>query len=551
MRKDFYWLNKDSVEFLNRGYLGEGVSPKERIRQIGDAIEARMGFKGYSDKYYEYMSKGWISMSSPIWSNFGLPKRGLGISCFGGLLADTTVDILRGLGEVGIMSKYGGGTSVNMSNIRPRGSVISGGGISNGIMPFIEMYQSVTDTISQNGVRRGNVAIYLDIDHGDIEEFLTIRDENSPIQNVSIAVNVTDKFMEEMIAGDSYKRQIWGKILKKREETGYPYLHFIDTVNKNSPKVYRDKGLTISSSNLCQEIALFTSEEESFVCCISSVNVEHFDEWKNDKEFIWHVMVMLEAVMQEFIEKAQHIPYFEKAVTFAKNQNAVGLGVLGLHSYLQKNMIPFEGIQSKGKINEIFSHLDKMTLEASKDLAIKLGEPPLLKGYGERFTTRMAVAPTTSSSFILGQVSPSIEPLMSNYFLKDIAKGRFSYKNPYLEKVLEDKGKNNFDVWESIMKEGGSVQHLTFLSDLEKDVFKTFEEISQLDVVQNASIMQRYVDQGISLNIMIHPDVPVREINQLIIEGWKLGLKGFYYNRSANKAQELGRSLVSCSSCES
>lgn len=471
-------------------------------------------------------------------------------NCYGITIQDNTPDILRGLAEIGMMSKYGGGTAVNFSNIRGRGKGISGGGVSNGIIPFLEMYQATTDTISQNGVRRGSVAIYLDIDHDDIEEYLTIRDEDSSIQNLSFAVNVSDEWMQSMIDGDSEKRKIWLKVLKKREETGYPYIQFSGNVNNNKPQVYKDKNLTISHSNLCNEIQLYSSEEESFVCCISSVNLEHFDEWKDDPNFIFDFMVFLDSVMKEFIDKASGVPFFEKAVTFARNQNAVGLGVLGLHSYLQKNMIPFEGLECKMKLNQIFRHLDEKTKEASKELSKIYGEPPLLKGYGERFTTRMAIAPTTSSSFILGQVSPSIEPLNSNYFLKDVAKGRFAYRNPYLEQLLETKGLNTFETWESILKNNGSVQHLDSLSQEEKNVFKTFDEISQLEVVQNVSIMQKYVDQGISMNIKTHPDTPVKDINALIIEGWRLGVKGFYYNRSTNKAQELGRELLTCSSCE-
>lgn len=883
MREDFYWLNKDSVEFLKRGYLQERVKPKGRIKQISDSVERISGQEGISERFYNYMSKGWISLSSPIWSNFGLDHRGYGISCYGITIQDSTSDILRGVAEIGMMSKYGGGTAVNFSNLRGRGKSISGGGVSNGVMSFLDMYQSVTDTISQNGVRRGSVAIYLDIDHEDIEEYLTIRDEDSPIQNLSFAVNVSDEWMQSMIDGDSSKRKVWLKVLKKREETGYPYIQFRGNVNNNKPQVYKDKGMEITHSNLCvsgetlvltengyekikelenkdttvwngyewsktkvfktgvdkellkvytdsgqflectpehifyiqkgykrgvgenrfeiiktqaselkkgdklikfnlpiiegekeltnayangffsgdgcktpkgnriylygnkiklkehfntvekwveqpennriygyanglkdkffvpssdytietrlkwlsglldsdgtvannkgsqsfqiasvnkqflqeiqlmlqtlgvhskitlmrtkckyllpsndgtgelkefdckevsrllingnsmydltllglkcnrltwslnkpnreastfikissiekvntlkdtfcftedkrnlgmfngiltgqcNEIQLHSSETESFVCCISSVNLEHFDDWKDDPNFVFDFMVFLDSVMKEFIQKASGIPFFEKAVAFAINQNAVGLGVLGLHSYLQKNMIPFEGLQCKMKLNQIFKHLEDKTLEASKELAKIYGEPPLLKGYGERFTTRMAIAPTTSSSFILGQVSPSIEPLNSNYFLKDVAKGRFAYRNPYLEQLLETKGLNTFETWESILKNNGSVQHLDSLSQEEKNVFKTFDEISQLEVVQNVSIMQKYVDQGISMNVKIHPDTPVKDINALIIEGWKLGVKGFYYNRSTNKAQELGRDLLNCSSCE-
>lgn len=548
MKEQFYWLNEVSQIFLERGYLNEGVQPKERIWEIGHIVEQRKNLPGYAAKFFTYMSKGWISLSSPVWANFGLDK-GLPISCFSIDIQDNTVDILRAANEIGIMSKYGGGTGGYFGNLRPRGSSISVGGKSNGSVSFMGIFDIVTNTISQGNTRRGSFAAYLPIDHGDIEEFLTIRNIGSPIQNLHYAVTVPYGWMQSMIDGDKQKRKIWAKVLESRSEKGYPYIFFDDNVNNNRPTVYKDKHIKIKHSNLCSEIMLPTDEYESFVCCLSSVNLLHFDDWQ-DTDLIETVLILLDTVMEEFIEKSTKIPFLEKAHEFAKNHNAVGLGVLGWHSYLQSKMLPMEGLAAKMELNKIFKTIKQQCEATSKKLAQLWGEPPLLKGYGERFTTTRAIAPTTSSAIILGQVSQSIEPYDSNYYIKDTAKGKFSIKNPYLEQLLEQYGKNTDEVWGSIIEKAGSVQHLKFLTDEEKSVFKTFKEISQLELVQNVSIMQKYVDQGISFNIKIHPDTPVKDLNKLHIEGWKLGIKTFYYQKGMNKAQELNRDLLNCVSCE-
>lgn len=545
---NFEWINKESAEFLERGYLSKGETPIGRIKSIRDTFEKISGDSEMADKFYEYMGKGWISLSSPIWSNYGTNK-GLPISCFGGEVQDTTEDILRGVSEVGMLSKYGGGTALNFSNIRPRGSKISKGGKTSGSVSFMQTYDSMMEVITQGNIRRGSMAAYLSIDHGDINEFLTIRNDDSKVQNLSIGVTVSDDWMQSMIDGDSDKREVWAKVLRKRSESGYPYIFFKGNVNKAKPKVYKDKGMDIVTSNLCSEILEYVDDEKTFTCCLSSVNLKYYDDWK-DTDLIKVVTYFLDTVLTEFIEKAEDLPYLEKTVKFAKEHRSIGLGVLGLHSYLQENMIPLEGFEVKQLLNKMFRNINEQSLSASKELAKLLGEPPMLKGYGERFTTRMAIAPTTSSSFILGQVSPSIEPLNSNYFIKDLAKGKFVYKNPKLTEVLKSKGKDSAATWRSILEKGGSVQHLNFLSDLEKDVFKTFGEVSQMDIIQNASIIQKYIDQGISLNLMIHPLMPVKDINSLMIEAWKLGIKTLYYQRSTNLSQELGREMVQCTSCE-
>lgn len=542
------WLNEDSIKFLERGYLLPGVTPEERIKQIADKAEEISGEKGFSDKFYDYMSKGWISLSTPVWCNYGL-SRGLPISCFSTTYQDDTSDILRGASEIGMLTKHGGGTAGYFGNLRPRGEDISGGGKTNGSVAFIEIFDTLMNIISQGSSRRGAYAAYLPIDHGDIEEFLTIRNEESSIQNVSLGVIIPDGWMQSMIDGDKEKRKIWVKVLKKRSETGYPYLYFKDNVNEQKPQVYKDKDMELTVSNLCSEIMEYVDNEKSFTCCLSSVNLLHYDDWK-DTDLIETMTLFLDTVLDDFINKASEVPFLEKAVKFALEHRSIGLGVLGLHSYLQSKMIPFEGLETKMLLNQMFSNINNKSLAESKRLAAAYGEPEILKGYGERFSTRLSIAPTTSSSFILGQVSPSIEPLNSNYFIKDVAKGKFVYKNPYLKELLQEKGRDTNETWKSILVKGGSVQHLSFLDKKEKDVFKTFGEISQMEIIQNASIIQKYIDQGISLNTMIHPDTPVKEINALIIEAWKLGIKTLYYQRSANIAQELSRNLTECVSCE-
>lgn len=549
MREQFYWLNDYSVNFLKQGYLLEGVEPLERIRQVGDTVEKMSGIIGYSDKFYDYMGKGWISLSTPVWCNFGL-QRGFGISCFGISLMDSVDDILRGASEIGMMSKYGGGTAAYFGDIRPRGSAIAGGGHSNGAVSFMEVFQSVTDTVSQNNARRGSFAAYLPIDHGDIEEFLTIRNDDSPIQTLSFAVTIPYGWMQSMIDGDKEKRKIWAKVLQKRTESGYPYLFFEDNVNSNKPLIYKEKHIKINHSQLCNEVMLPTNDKESFVCCLSSVNLLWYDEWK-DTDLIDTVLVLLDCVMREFIIKSEKVPFFEKANAFAKNHNAIGIGALGMASYFQSKMIPLEGLQVKLQLNQIFKNIQDKCNIASKKYAELWGEVPMTKGYNERWVTTRSIAPTTSSALILGQVSQSIEPYESNYYIKDSAKGKIPIKNPFLEQLLEEKGMNTEDMWNNILERSGSVQHLKFLSDNEKKVFKTFAEISQLELIQNIGIIQKYIDQGISFNIKVHPGTSVKDINKLHIEGWRCGLKGMYYQKGINAAQDLNRNLLECTSCES
>lgn len=546
--KDFYWLNRDSRTFLKRGYLEEGETPEERIKAIADKAQSLLSIPGFSEKFQSYMAKGWYSLSSPIWANFG-KSRGLPISCFGSFVEDKMEEILKKSTEVGMMTKNGGGTSGYFGQLRERGSEISSGGKSNGPVHFLEIFETVANVVSQSNVRRGSFAAYLPVEHPDILEFLQIRSDGNPIQNLSIGVTISDTWMKEMLAGDKDKRKIWGAIIKKRFESGYPYVFFKNAMNRNAPPVYQDKGLEIYASNLCSEIALHSNKDESFVCNLSSMNLLHYDDWK-DTDAPEILTYFLDAVMTEFIDKCKNLPFMEAPRNFAKNQRALGIGVLGWHSLLQSKSIAFESFDAKLLNSEIHKTIQEKTKYATQELAKVYGEPPLLKGYGVRNVTTMAIAPTTSSSFILGQVSPSIEPLNSNYFVKDLAKGKFTYKNPYLEALLEEKEKNTPEIWKSILVKGGSVQHLEFLNDEEKAVYKTFGEISQKEVIIQAAQRQKFIDQSQSLNIMVHPKSSPKDVSQLMIFAWEQGVKTLYYQRGTNPSQELSRNLLECSSCE-
>lgn len=548
MNDRYYWLNEDSRLFLERGYLQPNQTPEQRVRQIADAAEAILRIDGFANKFEDYMAKGWYSLSSPIWANFGI-QRGLPISCFGSYVNDKLECILEKTAEAGMMTKMGGGTSAYFGALRARGSEISTGGKSSGPVHFMEMYETVTNVVSQSNVRRGSFAAYLPIEHPDILEFLQIRSEGHPIQNLSIGVTVTDEWMKSMIGGDENKRKIWGKIIQKRFESGYPYIMFSDTVNNNAPQVYKDKNKKIYASNLCSEIALSANEDESFVCNLSSMNLLHYEQWK-DTDAPEVLTYFLDAVMSEFIRKVAGLPFMQAPYKFAVQQRALGIGVLGWHSFLQSKMIPFESFEAKMLNVQIHKLLRDKTQAASRKMAIEYGEPELLRGYGLRNVTTLAIAPTTSSSFILGQVSPSIEPLNSNYFVKDLSKGKFTYKNPYLEAVLETHGKNDKATWQTILLKGGSVQHLEFLSANEKEVFKTFGEISQKEILIQASARQKFIDQSQSINLMVHPKTSPKDVNQLLIFAWEQGVKSLYYQRGTNPAQELGRNLLQCVSCE-
>jgi ribonucleoside-diphosphate reductase alpha chain len=461
--------------------------------------------------------------------------------------------ILHTHAEVGMMSKYGGGCSGYFGAIRSRGSKIGNdNGYSSGSVHFMQLFETLVDVVSQGSVRRGHFSPYLPAEHADIMEFLDIGTEGNPIQKLTHGVTVGDEWMQEMIDGDEEKRKIWARIIQRRGEMGYPYIMFNDTANKNTVDVYKDKKLTIYASNMCSEIMLPSKADWSFVCCLSSINLLHYEDWK-DTDLVETMIAFLDAVMEDFIvklealrdheqeEKRRAFLFMERAYNFARANRALGLGVLGYHSLLQSKLIPFESEEAATLNEEVFKLIKEKAEVATKELAETLGEPEVLKGYGRRNTTLLAIAPTTSSAFILGQVSQGIEPIWSNCYVKDVAKMKVTIKNPNLKQLLEEKGKDDKATWDSIRDNDGSVQHLDFFTDKEKAVYRTFAEIDQTKIIEQAGARQRYIDQGQSLNVMILPQTPVKEINQLYIQAWKEGVKALYYQHSANAAQAMVR----------
>lgn len=548
-RKDYEWLNDEARLFLARGYLAEGQTAEDRIKVIADHAETLSGIDGFSKKFQNYMAKGWFSLSSPVWANYGT-DRGLPVSCFGSYIEDDMSSILKTHGEVGMLSKFGGGTSGYFGSLRGRGAPISDKGNSSGAVHFMQLFDTLTNVVSQGSVRRGYFSSYLDIDHPDFEEFVGIGSEGHPIQNITHGVCVSDDFMNRMIDGDKEARKRWAKVIQARNNVGYPYIFWTDTVNNNKPEVFKDK--KIHASNMCSEIALPSSKDETFVCVLSSLNLLHYDEWKHT-DAVETLTIFLDTVCTEFINVYEGVLHedqqdlLKRAYKFVKKYRALGLGVLGWHSYLQSKMISFESKEA-AKLNvEIFKSIEKQAKEGS--MYSENGETPY-----QRNATLMAVAPTKSSSFILGGVSQGIEPEFSNFYIKDLAKVKTTRKNPFLEKLLKDKGLDTKEVWDSIKNSDGSVQHLDGLDVLEKEVFKTFIEINPETIIDQAAIRQTYIDQAQSLNLMVDPSLPTKDINALYIRAWKTGVKTLYYQYNLNASQSLKREKYmnsqGCAACE-
>ena len=538
-RKKYYWLNEESRTFLSRGYINE--TPEQRIKDIATIAEKYLKIKDFAKKFEDYMARGFYSMSTPVWINFGKQK-GLPISCYGSNVDDNLDSILNGGREIGMMSKYGGGTSIYLGNIRPRGAKISTGGTADGPVHYARIYDTTVDVCKQSEARRGACAAWLPVEHPDVLEFLEIGGEGNPIQNLQYGITVTDKWIEEMKAGDSDKRKIWAKIIQKRNEFGFPYLMFKDNSNNNSP--YRELGLDITASNLCSEIQLPTDSFNSFVCCLGSINLLHWDEIV-ETDAIETYTLFLNAVIDEFITKSKTMPGMSRAYNFAKDHRAIGLGVMGWHSLLQSKLIEFESMEAKFLNSNIFKTIKDRSEAASKELCEVGNVKSIRDGYAN--TTLVAIAPTKSSSFIHGQVSMGIEPIKSNYFIKDLAKSKTIYKNPFLECELEKYGLNTEEIWEDILKKDGSVQHLDFPT---KAVFKSFIEISPKEIIIQAAARQKFIDQSQSLNLMIHPSTPAKDINQLYLFAHESGVKTLYYQFSVSSAQAFSRNILECASCE-
>ena len=535
----YYWLNQDSRKFLSRGYITE--TPEQRIRDIANIAEKYLDETGFAAKFEDYMARGFYSLSTPVWINFG-KRKGLPISCYGSNVDDNLDSILNAGREIGMMSKYGGGTSAFLGNIRPRGGAISTGGKADGPVHYARIYNTVVDVCKQSEARRGACAVYLPVEHKDIEEFLDIGTEGNPIQNLQYGVTVTDAWLKSMKGGHQEKRKIWAKIIQQRNEFGFPYIMFYDNSNNNTP--YKDYGYKITASNLCSEIQLPTDSFNSFVCCLGSINLLHWDELVQT-DAIEIYTKFLNAVMNEFIQKAEYMPGMKRAWRFASQHRAIGVGALGYHSYLQSKLIEFESMEAKMLNTKIFSTIKERTEEASRWLHEAKGYTSIREGYAN--TTLMAIAPTKSSSFIHGAVSMGIEPIKSNYFIKDLAKSKTVYKNPFLIKELDKYGINDKETWDSILKKDGSVQHLNFPT---KTVFKSFIEISPKEIIIQAASRQKYIDQSQSLNLMIDPSVPAKDINQLYLFAHEQGVKTLYYQFSQSSAQAFARNILECASCE-
>ena len=538
-KEKYYWLNDESRLFLSRGYINE--TPEQRIKDIANKAEGYLKIDGFANKFEDYMARGFYSLSTPVWINFGKEK-GLPISCYGSNIDDTLDSILNAGREIGMMSKYGGGTSAYLGNIRARGSKISTGGTADGPVHYARVYDTVVDVCKQSEARRGACAVWLPVEHDDIMEFLDIGTEGNPIQNLQYGITVTDNWINDMKGGDPTKRKVWAKIIQRRNEFGFPYIMFKDNSNNNTP--YKELGMEITASNLCSEIQLPTDSLNSFVCCLGSLNLVHWDEIK-DSDAIEIYVMFLNAVMDEFILKSGKMAGMKRANRFASQHRAIGLGVMGYHSLFQSKLVPFESLMAKQLNNQIFKILKEKSDATSRYLFEEKGYKSLRDGFAN--VTLMAIAPTKSSSFIHGQVSMGIEPIKSNYFIKDLAKSKTIYKNPFLEIELDKYGLNTPEVWESILKKDGSVQHLDFPT---KEVFKSFIEISPKELILQAAQRQKYIDQSQSLNLMIHPSVPAKDINQLYLYAHEEGVKTLYYQFSQSSAQSFARNINECVSCE-
>ena len=551
------WGNNELyLTTIKGGYLQKGETPKQAYSRL--ASKAAEHFNNqYYDDFFEILWNGWLIPSTPVMVNFGTDK-GLPISCFSGRVADDMYEIGRKELEMRMLSKHGGGTAYDFSMVRPVGAPIQGGalGKSTGIVPFMKSYDSTILSSKQGSTRRGAVAMYLNADHEEYADFLKIRepkgDINRQCHNIHQGGVFSDDFMNKVISEDGKERSLWLETLKTRVKTGEPYTFFIDNANKDLPDNWKEHNLKVWHSNLCSEIMLPTDADHTLVCCLSSLNLYKYDEWK-DTETVKFATFFLDAVMQDFIDRSETIKGIEDARRFAIKSRALGLGTLGWHSYLQKHNIPFISIYANGKTREIFGKIRSEADKASQTMAELLGEPEWCKGTGYRNLTKLAVAPNRSSAKLAGGLSQGVEPIAANIYMDDDAKGMYIRRNLVLEQLLEQKDRNIPQVWDQIIEDKGSVKNIRCLSEEEKEVFRTFKEINQLELVRQAALRQQYIDQGQSLNLAFFQDAPAHFINKVHIEAWKLGIKALYYFRSESmlRSDSAQRDLYSeCVMCE-
>ncbi len=527
---------------ISGGYLLQGETPKDAYERVAKTVARRLYKPELADVFFDYIWKGWLNLASPVLSNTGT-DRGLPISCFGIDVADSIQDIGSKNLEMMLLAKHGGGVGVGINMIRPAGAKITGNGTSDGVVPFCKIYDSTILATNQGSVRRGAASVNINIEHPDFEEWLEIREPKGDVNRQSLNLHqcaiVGDKFMRRLEQGDKEARTRWSKLLRKRKATGEPYIMFKGNVNKNNPEAYKSNGLKVHMTNICSEITLHTDESHSFVCCLSSLNLSKYDEWKGT-DLIYHATWFLDGVMEEFIQRAKGLRGFENAVRSAVKGRPLGLGVLGWHTYLQDRGIPFEGLSAQYETRKIFSQIKIESERASRDLADVYGEPLWCVGTGMRNTHLRAIAPTVSNSKLAGNVSPGIEPWAANVFTEQSAKGTFIRRNPVLESVLEDNEINTEKIWNQILADGGSVQNIEELDGLLmgdwnepiKNVFKTFKEINQLELVRQAGIRQQYIDQSVSLNLAFPSEATPKWINKVHMEAWKQGVKTLYYTRT-------------------
>jgi len=574
------WGNSpEYVKTISGGYLLAGEKPINAYARVSRAVADRLGKPEMADKFFQYIWNGWLNLATPVLSNTGT-DRGLPISCYGIDIADSVYDIGTKNLEMMLLAKHGGGVGVGFNRIRPAGSKISKNGTSDGVIPFTKIFDSTILATSQGNVRRGAASSNLNIEHKDFEDWLEIRepkgDVNRQCLNLHQCAVVGDKFMRKLEDGDPDARRKWGKLLQKRKATGEPYIMFKGNVNKQNPEAYKKNSLKVYMTNICSEIVLHTDESHSFVCCLSSVNLAKYDEWK-DTDLIYVATWFLDGVLEEFIQKAKNMKGFENVVRFAEKGRAIGLGVLGWHTYLQQKGIPFEGLLAQFETRKIFSQIKIESERASRDMAAEYGEPLWCVETGMRNTHLRAIAPTVSNSKLSGNVSAGVEPWAANVFTDQSAKGTFIRKNKELEKVLKKIGINTKETWDQILADGGSIQDIPELdnwcfidgrlfnhkhlsiddiahrSTPVKDVFKTFKEINQLELIKQAGIRQQYIDQSVSLNLAFPSQATPKWINQVHMEAWRQRIKTLYYMRTESvlRADIATRATdESCISCD-
>jgi len=539
---------------ISGGYLFGSESPKDAYNRVCKTVAGRLDRPELEDVFFKYIWNGWLCLASPVLSNTGT-DRGLPISCFGIDVADSIIDIGQKNLEMMLLAKHGGGVGIGINQIRPAGANIKGNGTSDGVVPFCKIYDSTILATNQGSVRRGAASVNINIEHPDFNDWVEIREPKGDVNRQSLNLHqcavIGDKFMRRLESGDSEARAKWGKLLQKRKATGEPYILFKGNTNKNNPQAYKQNALKVHMTNICSEITLHTDENHSFICCLSSLNLAKYDEWKNTN-IIYDSIWFLDGVLEEFIQKSKYRKGFENSVRSAEKGRALGLGVLGWHTYLQERGLPFEGLLSQYETRKIFSQIKIESERASMALADVYGEPLWCVGTGMRNTHLRAVAPTVSNSKLSGNVSPGIEPWAANIFTEQSAKGTFIRKNPTLEIILEKQKLNTKEVWDKILADGGSVQDLKELDNDAKEVFKTFKELNQLELVRQAGIRQQYIDQSVSLNLAFPSEATPKWINKVHMDAWRKGVKTLYYMRTESvlRGDIANTAMDDCVACD-